>query len=94
MVADRAVVADMSVSHEEIIVANLGNTLGFAAASMDRDEFPKDVVVADYELGSSFAWIEFLWGCSDADMRRDVVITTQLGWTFDDGVCTNADMVP
>lgn len=55
VIADTAIVRDMRVGHNAVMVADHGNSAALLGASVNRAEFVKDVVVSDLEAGL-FAW--------------------------------------
>src|SRR5690606_5940006 len=48
-VADLAVVGDMAIGHEQVVVADAGHAAALLGSAVHGDEFPDDVAVADLE---------------------------------------------
>ena len=52
MVADLAVVRDVHVGQQPVVVADAGDAAAVAGAAVDGDEFADQVAVADDQLGA------------------------------------------
>src|SRR5690606_19267195 len=50
-IADQAVVGDMAIGHDPVVVADPGNAAALHRAAVDGAELPDDVAVADLEQG-------------------------------------------
>src|SRR5690242_9494938 len=44
------IVRHMAAGHEEVVAADSGGAIFFFAGAIDRHAFPKNIVVADYDL--------------------------------------------
>ena len=71
-VADSAIMRDVGIDHEEIMAADpRGPCMGRAA--MNRHVFPKDIVVADLQVGRLAVVLEMLWLLAQHGAGEDVV---------------------
>src|SRR5579883_317996 len=81
-----AVVRDMRVGHEEIIIADAGDALVVHGAAVDRAALAKDVAVTDLEASRLAPIFLVLWRISDGGERVNPVLGTDRGRTIDDDV--------
>ena len=70
---DVTVVRHVRVSHEEILPADGGCSAASGRPAIHGDEFAKDVVIADGQLGALAAILEILRRTSDRGMAVEVV---------------------
>ena len=84
LVPDMAVMRDVRVGHEEIVVADLGDSSTAGRAAMDRDELSNDVAAADLEPRQLAAELQVLRDQADGGHRENLVFVADLGEAVDD----------
>jgi hypothetical protein len=82
--------SNMSVCHDEVVVADSRNTAASRGPSMDRHMLTDDVIVADAHLGRLSAVSDILRRKTYGDKRIDLVPLTDAGPSFDHHMRTYA----
>ena len=77
--ADVAVVRDVRVGHEHVVVADFRDAAAARGAAMDRHELPEHVVVADDQPRRLAVILQVLRNQADRDEREDLVAVADLG---------------
>jgi hypothetical protein len=72
--ADPAVVRDVRIGHEQVVVADGGQAASANRAAMDRHELTEHVVMADDEARRFAAVLDVLRCEANRRQRRDVVV--------------------
>ena len=93
MVFYDALMGNMRVSHEEAAVANFGVALGLGGP-IHCDVFPKDILVADFKIGTLSRVLEILGLTAQHGTFGNQVIASKNGVLFDYGMRTNGASVP
>jgi len=74
VVANRAVVSDVGVSHDEVVAADAGEASAFDGASVDGDELANDIVVADFETRGLALIADILWRQTYGGKRKELIM--------------------
>jgi hypothetical protein len=85
IVADPAVVADVTKRHEKVSVSD-SRCRAFCAAAMDGDSFANDIVVSDFNEAHTGLEFEILRLSADHHGFRDAVAAAEPRMPFDHGV--------
>lgn len=97
MIPDRAIVGDMGVGEEVIVISDDGLTSGTGTA-IDGAEFAEAVVVADFEVGRLGFVFEILRPLSNRTEREEMVVVPDAGgagdadMTGEDAMGTDGDI--
>ena len=86
MVANDAIVGNVSVDHQKVVVSNFGDTASLDRAAMDRDTLPDSVAIAYFHDGWFSGVLQILVVFSDRGERVDCVVSTNAGVPTDDNV--------
>ena len=73
VVADDAVVGDVGIGHEQIVVADAGNAASPLGAAIDGNTLAKDIVVADHQPSFLPAVAQVLWRVAKGGERKNLV---------------------
>ena len=77
--ADVAVVRDVGVGHQQVVVADAGDAAAARGAAMDGHELADDVAVADDDPRRLAAELQILRDQADRGHREDLVAVADLG---------------
>jgi hypothetical protein len=83
VIADPAIVRHMSLSHEEIVRAYLGQVAAAFCASMKRSEFAKRISLARSKPASLAVIFQIVRNLSGGDEREKDRAAAEFRWTFD-----------
>ena len=86
MVADDAVVRDVHVGHDPVVVADARRAAAFAGAAVQRDELADQVAIADDQLALFAAEFLVLRDRADRGELEDAVVAADARRAFDDDV--------
>jgi hypothetical protein len=86
IISNLAVMSDVNVRHQKIVIADSGVSAATLRTSMNVDVFTKDIVITDRE--KRFFTLEFqvLWLQTDRSERKEVVVLTNYGRPLNDDV--------
>jgi hypothetical protein len=84
VVADGAVVRDVGVGHQQVVVADAGHAAAARRAAMDGHELADHVAVADHHPRRLAAELQVLRHQADRGHREDFVVVADLGDAVDD----------
>src|SRR5258708_10272152 len=76
--ADLAIVCDVSVGHDQVVIADLGEAPALYGAAIDGDELTNLVVVADFQAGRLAGVGQILWRQADRREGEEAVICADL----------------
>src|SRR5690242_1821140 len=82
-VADLAVVRDVHVGQQPVVVTDAGDTATLAGAAVDRDELADQVAIADHQFGALAGKLLVLRGTTDRGELADPVVAADPGGTLD-----------
>ena len=82
VVADLAVVCDMSVSHHQRVAPDAGNAAALHCSTVDGDELSDLAVVADFETRGLAGVSEVLRRHADRGEGEDSVVSSDSSWTL------------
>ena len=85
-----AIVRNVRVGHEHVVVADLGDAAAPLGASMNRHEFAKHVAIADDQFRRLAMELQILRNQPDRRQRKDLVPVSDFRWTLDDCRCADA----
>jgi hypothetical protein len=86
VVADRAVVSDMGVSHDEVVAADASEASALDGTAIDGDELANDVVVANFEPRGLAVVADILRSKADGGKRKEVIMSSDFRGTIDGDV--------
>ena len=86
VIADRAIVGDVRVSHDEVVAADAGETSAFDGTAIDGDEFANDVVVADFEARGLAVVADILRSEADGRKREESIMVADFRGTVNGNV--------
>lgn len=89
MAAYDAVVGDMGVRHQQVIVSNSCNALILDGAAVNRGVLANDVAIADVEIGDLTTIFLVLWIFPHGSELKDPVVFSDSGRPFDDHMRTD-----
>src|SRR6201991_1195642 len=89
MVAHLAVVRDMHVGQEPVVVADTRDTAAVTGATVDRDELTDEIAIADDDFGALALPFLVLRRTTDGRELRDAVVASDHGRTLDHHVRTD-----
>ena len=84
LISDLTVVGHMRIGHDEIVVADDGLSPSVSGASVEGDEFPNDILIADQKGGLLPLVGKGLGGFSDRCELKDLAPLPDLGSLPDD----------
>ena len=84
--ADLAVVADVGVGHDQIVIAHAGDAAALHGAAADGAKFAKGVAVTDFERDALARIGEVLRIATDDGKGIQAIIFSEARGAFDDGV--------
>ena len=90
VVADVAIVRNVRVGHEHVVVADVGDAAAPFGAAMNRHEFAKHVAIADDQLGRLAVKLQILRDQPDRRERKDLVAVADFRRPLDDRRCADA----
>lgn len=93
MRSDFAIMCDMTVSQNHVMVANLG-PLPFSGCEVNRNIFTKCVIIADPQAGIAPAELQIVGLRSDAGVGIDLVGNPQFGIALDRGMVVDNGLTP
>ena len=79
VIAQFAVVGDVTVGHDHAVVADPGSALSCGGTPVDGHVFPDLVAIADNDLGGLALVVQILWGHADGGKGTDEVIPADGG---------------
>src|SRR5581483_11360397 len=79
VVADFAIVSDMGVGHDPVVVPDLGYSLSLRGADVDRAVLANGVVIADLQTAGLTVVLLVLWDFAQAGERINVIVATDAG---------------
>ena len=83
VVKDPAIVSDMTVRHEKIVITDTGDSVFFLGTPIDGDAFAKAIVIADYDFGIGILPADVLRVAPDHGIRPEAVVAADRGATND-----------
>src|SRR5437762_2954472 len=83
MIANRAVVANMSIGHQEYVAAQPRDSSAFGRAPVDGHVFADGVVIADLDAGLLPAKTQVLGLHADGAKRKEAIMGADLRRTLD-----------
>src|SRR5262249_45761006 len=86
MVAQCAVMADVNICHEKVMVPDSRMPAATLRTSMDVDVFAEHVVIADCEKRLFTFELQILWLKADRCKWVKLVVLPDCGWPFDNHV--------
>src|ERR1700735_960347 len=98
MVTNYAIVGNVSVDHQEVVVSDLGDASALDRAAMYRDTLPDFVAIADFHERWLSGVLQVLVVFADRGERVDYVVSANAGMSaYDDvrlerGALTNLDI--
>ena len=93
VVADPAVVCDVSLSHEEIVRTDLRQVAAAFRPSMQRSEFAKRVALAGAQPTPFPAILLIVRDLPGGDEWKEDRAAAELGWTFDYAMARHSNVV-
>src|SRR5215813_4468291 len=93
MVANQAIVRDVSLRHQKTVVADLCDAATAGGAAMNGDKFPNSSSTADYCPCFFARKFQILWWQSDRDKRVNVRLITDHGAPVNNTVRVNAHTI-
>src|SRR5690606_23360811 len=93
MAADDAVVRDMRIGEEPVVVADAGAAAAVAGAAVDGGELADDVAVADLEPDALAAVLLVLRLAADRGMAVEMVVAADAGGAVDAAMRADAGAV-
>src|SRR3954466_2084349 len=94
-----AVVRDVRVGHEHVVITDLGDAAAARGAAVNRDELAEHIAVTDDQPGGLAVKFQILRNQSNRGERKDLVAVTDVGGPLDDrggadaAVATESDML-
>ena len=86
MAADAAIVRDVRVGQDPVVVADAGDAAAVAGAAVDGDELADAVAVADDEFGALAVELLVLRIAADRGVAGDAVVAADAGRAVDAAV--------
>ena len=90
MAAKLAVVGDVDVGHDPVVIAQAGDAGVLHGAGVDGDELADGVARADFQTGGFACVFLVLRRCANAGELEDAVARANAGAAFNDAVRANA----
>ena len=82
---DVAVVRDVHVCHEQIVISDRRLAAATSRTSVDRDELAEDIAAPDPQRRRLTLVFQILWRQPDRGHREDLGFVPDVGATIDDG---------
>ncbi len=83
VVADLAVMRDVGVSHDEVVIAESGATTPFRCSPIDGNELSNLVVIADFKASGFTRVANILRSQTDRSELVEAVVRADFGFAFD-----------
>lgn len=83
VIEDPAVVRDMTIGHEQIVVADAGDSVFLLGTTIDGDSFAKTIVVADRDFRIGILPTDILRIAPDHGIRPEAVVASDRRATND-----------
>src|SRR5438132_3912280 len=88
MVPDLAIVCDMSVVHQQHVIADARDHPPALSTTMDRSKFPDPIVVTDFQPRGLATVLQVLRIGTDRSELENPIASADRGFTLDHGVRT------
>lgn len=82
VVPEVAIVGDMNIGHEIIVVFDRGDPATMFSSAMHRNKFPEDIMVSDFQGGGSPAVLQVLGGMTDGGEGKKSAMRPNLRGAF------------
>jgi hypothetical protein len=94
VIAQLAVMGDMAVRHQQVVIADDGDADVGAGRPINRNVFPDRVMIADNDPRLLASELEILGGAAERCELRDSAFLTDIGMGFDDYVGADTGIFP
>ncbi len=89
VIPNDAVMGNMHIRHDPIVVTDTGYATTLGRATIDRDKLTNGIIVANFQP-SRFARVFFiLWRTTDRRMCVNLVTRANPSWAFNNAMCAN-----
>ena len=93
VVAEKAIMSDMHLSHHETFVASFGQAASARGTAMDRNKLPDAVAPADFRFGSFARELQILRRQTNRDKWKDMRCISDARTAVDHAMTINAHSI-
>jgi hypothetical protein len=93
MIADNAIVSDVSLGHEKVVIADLGYRAAQFGAAVNRSELSKGISGADTKPASFSMVFQVVGYLASGHEWKKLAAVAELRWSLDHAVARHRDAV-
>jgi hypothetical protein len=79
VVAQYAIMCDMDISHEKIVIADARDSAAFLCTDMKGTKLTHDIIISDQQLGRLVSISSALWDFTNRSILKNMVIFSYTG---------------